>query len=147
MAGLLGQLADSFFAGRGKHRIDRRRSLALKPLRNPDVNWGPQEPDDSQPLIIEIPLQRKPVPKPILWFASKLARRKPPDKRRLELDPVGAFVWRAADGERTVRQLIWQLAAEYKLNRRDAETALLEFMGKLSVRNLLGFANMARPDS
>jgi hypothetical protein len=147
MAGLLGQLADSFLGGRGKARINRRRSLALKPLRNPDVTWTPEDPEDPKPITIEVPLQRRPVPKPILWFATKLARRRPPDSRKLELDLVGSFVWRAADGDTSVRKLIWLLAAEYKLNRRDAESALLDFLGKLSARNLIGFANIPRSHS
>ncbi len=142
MAGLLGQLSTSFFGRSKGKQVDRRRSLALKPLRNPKVAWTPSEPKATGPVTIDIPLERKPVPKPVLWFASKLARRKPPDTRRLELDPVGSFVWRTADGKNTVRELIWKLAAEYQLNRRDAEVALIDFLGKLSQRNLIGFANI-----
>jgi Coenzyme PQQ synthesis protein D (PqqD) len=142
MSGLLGQLGSSFFGGRKGKQVDRRRSLALKPLRNPKVDWSPDTSNDSGPITINIPLQRRPVPKSVLWFATKLARRKPPDTRKLLLDPVGSFVWRNADGSRTVRKLIWDLAAEYKLNRRDAEIALIEFLGKLSSRNLIGFANI-----
>jgi len=142
MAGLLGQLATSFFGGRKGAKVDRRRSLALKPLRNPMLSWKHGDQPESEPVVIEIPLQRKPVPKPLVWFASKLARRMPPATRRLELDPVGSFVWRAADGNTTVRELIWKLAAEYQLNRREAEVALIEFLGKLSQRNLIGFANI-----
>ena len=141
MAGLLGKAAASFFTSRRKQPVDRRRSLALKPLRNPDVDWAPPGPD-AGPVTIDIPLQRRPVPKPLVWVASKLARKPPPTTRKLQLDPVGSFVWRSADGARSVRQLIWLLAAEYKLNRRDAEVALLEFLGQLSQRNLIGFAHI-----
>jgi len=122
--------------------VDRRRSLTLKPLRNPQVDWTPQDLADPNPITISVPLKRRPVPRPLLWLAAKLARKQPPSARRIELDPVGSFVWRAADGTRTVRQLIWELAAEYKLNRRDAEGALLEFLRKLSQRNLMGFAHI-----
>jgi hypothetical protein len=118
---------------------DRRQTMALAPLRNPTVAWSPPA---SAPVTIEIPLQRRPVARPLKWLASKLARREPPTVRRLELDPVGSFVWRAVDGTTTVRALIWRLAAEFKMNRRDAEASLLEFLSALSARNLLGFANM-----
>lgn len=116
---------------------DRRRTFSLTPLRNPLVTW---EPEQGGPVNIVIPLQRRPAPKPLLWLAARLARTPPPDKRTLELDPVGSFVWRAADGRHTVRQLIWLLAAQYRLNRKDAEVALLEFLRELSSRNLIGFA-------
>jgi hypothetical protein len=124
--------------------MDRRRSLALKPLRTPDVAWAPQ--DGGGGVTIDIPLQRRPVPRPLLWLASKLARKEPPASRRLELDPVGSFVWRAADGRRTVRELIWLVAAEYRLNRKDAEVALLEFLRQLSTRNLMAFASLPDPN-
>jgi len=128
------------FSAAGGQALDRRRSLALKPLRNPLVAWNPQQ--GSAPVTIEIPLQRRAVPKPLVWLASKLARRQPPTTRRIELDPVGTFVWRAADGTRSVRELIWLLAAEYRLNRKDAEVALFEFMRQLASRQLLGFAHI-----
>ncbi len=143
MAGLLGQLTKSFFSRR-RGQVDRRRSLALKPLRNPDVPWAPHDPYDG-PVTIDIPLQRRAIPKPLVWVASKLARKTPPNIRKLQLDPVGSFVWRSADGHRSVRELIWLLAAEYRLNRRDAEVALLEFLGQLSQRNLIGFAHIQQP--
>jgi hypothetical protein len=123
--------------------VDRRRSLALKPLRNPSVPW--ESHDGGWPVVINIPLQHRPVPKAFLWLATKLARQAPPGTRRLELDHVGSFVWKAADGQRTVRELIWLLAAEYHLNRKDAEVALLEFVRQLSTRNLMAFANMPGP--
>ncbi len=140
MAGLLGKLTSSFFTSR-RQPVDRRRSLALKPVRNPDVPWSPQDAYDG-PVTINIPLERRAVPKPLVWIASKLARKTPPNIRKLQLDPVGSFVWRSADGQRSVRELIWLLADEYHLNRRDAEVALLEFLGQLSQRNLIGFAHM-----
>jgi len=144
MAGLLGKLGSTLLGGKRRRGppVDRRRSLALKPLRNPGVTWHPHEDAAPGAVTIEIPLRRRAVPKPLIWVASKLARRQPPGTRKLELDPVGSFVWRSADGTRTMRQLIWLLAAEYQLNRRDAEVALLEFLRKLSSRNLIAFAHI-----
>lgn len=146
MAGLLGGRVGAFFTGRRKQPVDRRRSLALRPVRNPEADWAPADPG-GDPVTINIPLQRRPVPRPLVWVASKLARKQPPATRKLQLDPVGSFVWRSADGNRTVRELIWLLAAEYKLNRRDAEVALLEFLGQLSQRNLIGFAHIPQQSS
>ena len=92
--------------------MDRRRSLALKPVRNPEVAWGP--PAGEGAVKISIPLQRRAAPKPLVWLATKLARKPPPSSRDLELDAVGSFVWRAADGTRTVRELIWLLASRVR---------------------------------
>jgi hypothetical protein len=124
---------------------DRRRTLALKPVRNPQLAWEPET--GPAPVVIRIPLQRRPVPRPLLWLATRLARTSPPDVRRLELDAIGSFVWRASDGQRTVREMIWLLATEHKLNRKDAEVALLEFLRQLSARQLLAFANLKTPGS
>ena len=135
-----------FFArtrpGKAARQPDRRQTLALVPLRNPAVAWAPA--DAAGPVSIEIPLQRRPVPQALQWLASKLARREPPATRRLELDPVGSYVWRALDGSATVRTLIWLVAAEFKLNRRDAEASLLEFLSALSARNLVAFASLTQ---
>jgi hypothetical protein len=125
--------------------LERRRSLALKPLRNPNVAWD--QAGREAPVVIRIPLQRRPAPKFLVWVASKLARQEPPACRKLELDSVGSFVWQAANGERSVRELIWLLAAEYKLNRKDAEVALLEFLRQLSARNLMAFADLPKGPS
>ena len=66
MAGLLPSLRTTFFAGRRRGRaIDRRRSLALSPVRNPEVTWQPVSPAEGQ-VSIQIPLQRRPVPKPLI---------------------------------------------------------------------------------
>ena len=136
--GFLGNLAQAFFPDKKGPRVDRRRSLALKLLRNPEVSWEPRDTGEG-PVTIRIPLQRKKVPAPIMWLAKKLARQEPPKFKNLQLDPVGSYVWRNADGERTVREMIWKLCEEYMMNRRDAEFALLDFLGKLSTRNLIGF--------
>jgi hypothetical protein len=119
---------------------DRRRIMALMPIRNPHASWTP--PVGPLPVIIRIPLQRRPAPKLLLWLATKFANRKPPDNRSLELDPVGSFVWRAVDGRTTVRQLIWRMVAEYKLNRKEAEVALLDFLRQLSSRNLIALGHI-----
>lgn len=131
---------------RSRPPLDRRRTLALRPLRNPDVPWTPQEGEggadgeNAAPVTLEIPLRRRPAPRPLVWLASRFAARRPPAAvRRVELDEVGSFVWRAADGSRTTREIIWKLAEVYKLNRRDAEAALFEFFRLLSSRNLLAF--------
>jgi hypothetical protein len=121
-------------------QIDRRRSLALVPVRNPHAAWGPLA--GPHPVTISIPLQRKPAPKLLFWLAQKLTRKRPPDSRILELDQMGSFVWRAIDGKTAVRALIWLLVAEYRLNRKEAEVALMEFLGQLSKRNLLALANI-----
>jgi Coenzyme PQQ synthesis protein D (PqqD) len=147
----LSDFANAFFPGKKNPKISRRQSLALCPVRNPDVSWEtdaePASPDtedsrENQFVTISVPLEKKKVLKPVRWLASKIARQAPPDSRRLQLDEVGSFVWNKSDGQTNMRQLIWIICDRYKLNRRDAESALLEFMNTLAGRNLLAFANM-----
>ncbi len=147
----LSDLANAFFPGKKNPKISRRQSLALYPVRNPDISWetdiesaGPDAESrrERQLITISIPLEKKNVLKPVRWLATKIARQAPPDSRKLQLDEVGSFVWNKSDGKTNMRELIWIICDRYKLNRRDAESALLEFMNTLAGRNLLAFANM-----
>ncbi len=58
-------------------------------------------------------------------------------EKSFELDELGAFVWDAADGTRTVEGLIRHFAAEKKVNLREAEVAVLAFLKMLAKRNLM----------
>jgi len=147
----LSDFANAFFPGKKNPKISRRQSLALYPVRNPDISWetdvesAPPDAESSgekQYITISIPLEKKNVLKPVRWLATKIARQAPPDSRKLQLDEVGSFVWNKSDGKTNMRELIWIICDRYKLNRRDAESALLEFMNTLAGRNLLAFANM-----
>jgi len=62
-----------------------------------------------------------------------------PRTAELLLDAVGSQVVRQMDGAQTVQDLILYVAREYRLNRKEAEVALLTYMDRLARRNLVGF--------
>ena len=62
-----------------------------------------------------------------------------PEKRSIALDDVGSFVWKMIADGHNVREMIGKLSKEYKLNRREAEAALMEYLRTLAKKNLVGF--------
>ncbi len=57
--------------------------------------------------------------------------------RTFELEPIGAFVWGLCDGQRTVEGIARALREQFKLNRVEAEAALVAFLQTLSRRGLI----------
>ena len=72
-------------------------------------------------------------PMPLRWLAWLLAQ---PKRIEVELDDIGAWVVERCDG-RSLDQLASDLAVNLKLTRREAETALADFVRLLQTRRLL----------
>ncbi len=75
------------------------------------------------------------------WF-GRLAERVgmwdgTPVKRTLELDELGSFVWGLIDDKRTVRDLAVLFVERYKVQPREAEVAVTEFIRQLGRRGLI----------
>ena len=65
--------------------------------------------------------------------------RVPPGATKtFELDAIGVFVWNRCDGRHTVQQIIRKLAAEYRLNLREAEVPTVQFLRTLARKGLIG---------
>lgn len=77
------------------------------------------------------PLLRR--PRLLRWFAWLLAQ---PKRVEVELDEIGSWVVERCDG-RTLDRLAGDLASHLKLTRREAETALADFVRLLMTRRLL----------
>lgn len=107
--------------------------LAAIPVRNTLVREKalPSKPD--QPLAT--PILRLTAP----MAASRLRslRTKAPQEKSFDLDPLGAFIWRHADGTRTVESLITAFAEHHQLALREAEVPVLAFLKTLTQRNLI----------
>ena len=58
--------------------------------------------------------------------------------KTFELDAIGVSVWNRCDGKHTVRQIIRKLAAEYRLNLREAEVPTVQFLQTLARKGLIG---------
>lgn len=101
-----------------------------KPLRNPAVTHKRAE-DGSLLLTAPLELQGRGV-------AGMLAKwMNAPAHRDFELEPVGAFVWNLCDGRHTFEGISKGLREQFKMNRVDADAALLAFLQMLSQRRLI----------
>ena len=101
-----------------------------KPLRNPVVR---QELAEDGGLLLIAPLIQQGS-----GFAGLVAKwMKAPDQKRFELEPVGALVWNLCDGRHSFEGISKRLREEFKMNRIEADAALLAFLQMLSQRRLI----------
>jgi hypothetical protein len=115
----------------GKPKISREQALGSLPVRNSLVEW--RDTDDGEVEITIRPRKDR--------FARVLrVIFPPPREKKIQLDEVGAEVWRLCDGETSVEQIIRRMAKRYKLNRKEAETSTTEYLRRLGKRRLVGFA-------
>ena len=109
---------------------DRERLLRGHPIRNEAITW-----EDRGEYI------RVTVPRTKSWKARLLSILFiVPRERVFELDAVGSEVVRLCDGKKTVRKIADHLAETLKLNRREAEAALLGYLSMLVKRGIVGVA-------
>ena len=95
-----------------KPKMARSQALQARPIRNPALKW--EEMDNGEVRII-LPRRRDSIGKllQVLFYI--------PEKRPVNLDLVGAKVWKMADGEHTVDDITDALMEDHKLHRREAE--------------------------
>jgi hypothetical protein len=107
----------------------RREWLALKPLRNPALEW--REEEDG--VVLHIRRARN-------WKTRLLNLLFPlPEEHRVALDAIGSRVWRLSDGESTIEEISRSLARELQIERREAELSLQQFFKELGRRGYIGF--------
>ena len=112
--------------------LSREASLASKPIRNPALTC---ERHGDGGLLLRVPY----TPPRSRW-ARLVARalRLEGTERRISLDEIGTYVWDMCDGETTVRKMIGRFAEEYKLNRKEAEVSMVQYLRTLAKRGLVG---------
>jgi hypothetical protein len=116
-----------------KPLINRAEALNSKPIKNSDV----QEVHlDTGDVLLTYPIRVRPWATALihrLGGSSSHVRRK-----KLQLDTLGAAVWRLIDGERSVKQVIKRFSEQHQLHRREAEVAVTQFLRELGKRGLIG---------
>ncbi len=120
-----------------KPSLPREKSLVLKPVRNPAVQWERNPPeDDDVPgrMVLRVPIKTGRMTRMLTRVLSM------PDSKTIELDEFGGGVWEMCDGRHTVEQLVGHTCQSYQLNRRQAEVSVMAFMRMLLERRLIGFA-------
>jgi hypothetical protein len=58
--------------------------------------------------------------------------------KKLQLDELGTLVWNLIDGERSVQQVVKMFAATHRLETREAEVSVTQFIRELGRRGLIG---------
>jgi hypothetical protein len=109
--------------------MDRRQSLAGVPVfsRNVTIDRGR---DKAWQLVVTT--QRR---------SGIFARFLPPTyTKRLQLDELGCCVVGLIDGHRTVEAIVKAFREQYRLNRREAELSVTEFLKMLLQRRLIAIA-------
>jgi len=117
-----------FITGRRKSTASREEVLKARPLRNPVVTW---ERNEQGEVVLNIPLQKGRVLKALKWFFPA------PDYKQLVLDEIGGDMWELCDGNNTIDQIRQHLSSKYKLERREAEASILEYLRQLAKRRLV----------
>jgi len=111
--------------------LTREQAMQAWPVRNPAL----QVSEGEEGLVtIELP-RRKDWMGGVLGFLFSVPQSKP-----VQLDEVGSFVWGLCDGDHTVSDIVGALVNEYKLNRREVEVSLTQYLQTLAKRGMVGFA-------
>ena len=111
--------------------LTREQAMQAWPVRNPALT---AHVSDDGIVTVELP-RRKDFMGGVLGFLFSVPQSKP-----VQLDEVGSFVWNLCDGEHTVADITSALAEEYKLNRREVELSLTDYLQTLAKRGIIAFA-------
>lgn len=102
---------------------------ASKPLRNPNVSVVAQSDEGT---VLECPVREDRG-----WMGRIARMSKQNPVKKFELEPVGAYVWELCDGKHTFEGIARKIAERFKMNRLEAETALVAFLKMLGQRGLI----------
>ena len=118
---------------RNNIQIDRTAALKFTPVKNIQIT---EERLESGEIIIRYPITMRP------WIASLAKRFGGPSDRiqtkPLQLDKLGTEVWELIDGKRSVRRIIEVFAETHRLQIREAEVAVSQFIRQLGQLGLIG---------
>ena len=113
--------------------LSRSEALRYSPVKSIEVREFHLEND-----LVEIhyPTTMRP------WIAGLVKRLgRPPEKaqiKKLQLDILGTAVWKMIDGKRSVGQIVHAFAESHRLQTKEAEVAVTEFIRELGRRGLIG---------
>ena len=114
-------------------RMSRDEALSYKPAKNQHIS---ETRLDTGEVIIEYPVAVRPL---VAAVARRLGKtRNLTQTRKLQLDALGTSVWDLIDGRHTVRRMINIFAETHRLEKREAEVSVTQFIRELGRRGLLG---------
>lgn len=113
-----------------KEAPSRERLLRGVPVRNEAAEWSEKE-----------GRTRVSIPRTATWKSRALSLLfHVPKEQIIELDEIGDEVVRMCDGKNTVKEIARRLAKRRKLDDREAEAALLQYLQTLVRRGVIGIA-------
>lgn len=112
--------------------LSREQAMEAWPLRNPSLKW--RENPNNGMVVVELPRRKDWMGGVMGWLFFV------PEAKPIELDEVGSFVWMHCDGEHSINDLVRELCAEYKLNKREVEISLTQYLQTLGKRGMIAFA-------
>lgn len=110
-----------------KPPLDRRRSLAAVPMISREITEERRVANDKLVLIAHFERRKTVFSR---WLPETI-------EKRVELDDLGIFVYDLIDGERSVAGIIDLFIQNFKLNRREAELSVVQFLRSLAERRMI----------
>jgi hypothetical protein len=111
----------------------RREALDCIPVKNRHIQ---EERLESGDVLVCYPVTVRP------WMAAVArwlgASNTPPRMARLQLDRLGSGVWSMLDGQTPLRRVAAAFAEIHRLERKEAEVAVTQFVRELGRRGLIG---------
>ncbi len=104
--------------------------LNSRPARNDLLQWDKTESGEARITVTRIDSWK-------VRLLSKLFYV--PRKRTITLDEVGTEIWQMCNGRTSVGQMIEELRVKYKLDRKEAEVSLLQYLKTLGEKRFVGF--------
>ena len=114
--------------------MNRAEALAHRPVKSTHVTETRLETGE---VLLEYPLAVRPL---VAAVARRLGKS-PEDLiqiKKLQLDALGTSVWDLVDGKRSVRRVIQIFAETHRLDKKEAEVSVTQFIRELGRRGLLG---------
>jgi len=112
--------------------ISRAEALDRIPVKNHQISENRLE---TGVILIQYPVTIR------TFFAGLVRRFGGPEARvqmkKIELDELGTEVWGLLDGKRSVRQLIQLFAGSHRLEPKEAEVSVTQFIRELGRRGLV----------
>ena len=116
-----------------KPAISRAEALERIPVKNIQITETRLE---NGEVVIRYPVSMRP------FFAGLVKRFGGPEvqiqMKKLQLDELGTSVWDMINGKLSVRQLVERFAKTHRLEAREAEVSVTQFIRELGRRGLIG---------
>lgn len=112
--------------------LTRTEALGSIPVKNRRVQ---EQRLESGELVILYPVTARPW---IMKVSAWLGAAATPRTGKLQLDGLGSAVWSMLDGQASIRAIAAAFAREHRLEPREAEVAVTQFVRELGRRGLVG---------